>query len=223
MNSCILMALGLIVTLAGGIVHGRLANRWGPPADLEHVADRLASLPEELGDWRLVAAEEMSPGAARQLECAGHLIRTYAHRQTGANVKLALIAGPPGPIAVHTPEVCYRTRDWKREGTREAQTIEAEGVDPHTFWAVTMQGNDAVGDRLRVYYAWTDSNQWQASRSPRYEFARSPYLIKLQLAGEIPFSASPNDDPCRDFLSALVNSGWNVSAIGADEEREGNG
>ena len=213
----LLLMLGVAVTLAGGVVHGRLSNRWGPPADLRRVGDHLATLPEMLGEWQLVEAEEMPESAVQMLECAGHVIRTYTHRHSGARVKLALIAGPPGPIAVHTPEVCYNSRDWKLEEPRLAKEIHGGNSGPHTFWAVTMQAATASGERLRVYYGWTDGHDWRAAESPRYQFARSPYLIKLQLAGAVPFTVSPDADPCNEFLAALIRSGWKVAPSQEDE------
>jgi hypothetical protein len=204
--------MGTALTISSGIVYGRLGNRWGANGELARVGDHVMKLPEIIGNWTLVATDKLADSDVEMLQCSGYTIREYVNSTTGASVKLALLAGPPGPISVHTPEVCYSSRAWTLEHDRARREISAGLSASHEFWAVTMKSTKATGERMRVYYGWSTGNTWHASQSPRYEFAGKPYLVKLQLARELPFGLlDESTDPCREFLSQFVACGWEIS------------
>src|SRR5262245_53263400 len=104
------MTVGVGITVATGFVHGRLTQRWGPPLDLEGASRNLEALPTTIGDWQLVREDPMPEAILQMLSCAGHVNRQYVNRHTGNTVSIAIIVGPPGPTAVHTPEICYSSR-----------------------------------------------------------------------------------------------------------------
>ncbi|MCC6493246.1 MAG: exosortase-associated EpsI family protein [Pirellulales bacterium] len=206
-------AAGVAIVLATGAVYGHFSNRWGTPADLSAAGAHLKSLPAQLGDWRLQEESEISPSTVKMLQCAGYVNRNYVNVQTGDAVSLAIIVGPPGPTAVHTPEICYSSRNFTLTGDREKTRIASQTGDAHTAWKTSFESKSAFGDRLHVYYAWSDGGRWSASNSPRFEFAASPRLFKLQLAGLVGTAEqSPQDDPPAQFFKALVNSNWSLAA-----------
>jgi hypothetical protein len=197
-------------TLLVGAIQGKLSRRWGVPADVTTLGERLESLPgNDLvgkdGPWQLAENSRLEPAIANILECVGHLKRTYVHRQTGETVNVAVMLGPPGPIAVHTPEICYSARDYKFEHARER--VEVPTVEGRTdaFWALTLDAKNPGDNRLRVYYAWTVGGPWQASERPRFQFSGQPCLYKIQLACPAPsVGSTETGDACRRFLEAFV-------------------
>jgi len=202
---------GIGLIMAAGIVYGRYSHRWGPTPDLLSAARSLESLPSQVGEWQLQSEEEIGSSTIRMLECTGYVNRRYVSSRSGDTVVLAILAGPPGPIAVHTPEICYSSRNYKIADGREAIRLKGAGSRPHTFWNTTFESKNAFGERLSVFYAWSDGEEWAASRSPRYEFAASPQLFKLQLAGlRAGPDGSEGNDPSARFLKALLNSGWTL-------------
>jgi hypothetical protein len=121
---CLLIALGAV----SGVVHGRLTNRWGAPADIKAAADVLAEPPQVCGEWKLARTEEIEDSTIRQLQCPGYLNAVYERERPGGSrdvVRVAVLVGPPGPIAVHTPEVCYSNADYEISNDRKPAIIDA--------------------------------------------------------------------------------------------------
>jgi Protein of unknown function (DUF3485) len=214
-----LVAVVVGITIATGIVHGRLTQRWGPVPDLIAAAKHLDSFPKEFGDWQFVANEPMDAGTINMLSCAGYVNRQYVNRKSGQKVFIAILLGPAGPIAVHTPEVCYSSRDYEISQARRPVTLQDAHGKSHSFWTTSFNPNTPTADQLHVYYAWNGSGVWEASTSPRFEFAGKRMLYKLQLASLLPTAAqNQTNDPCQDFLSSLLRSGWIVDGKIGEEK-----
>jgi hypothetical protein len=207
-----LIGVAVATTVAAGFVHGRLTQRWGPVPDLLAAGAHLSTLPAQIGDWQLVSDEPIDERTLQMLSCAGHVKRQYVNRKTGETIWVAILVGPSGPIAVHTPEICYSSRATTIEGERApVSLVDAEGRS-NTFWSLWFATSNPSADRLRVWYGWSGSGVWKASESPRFEYAAQPLLFKLQIASFVPSAERENpSDPCQGFLSALLQSGWNVN------------
>jgi hypothetical protein len=207
-----LATFGLGITLATGFVHGRLTQRWWPVPDLQRAAQALEALPRQIGDWQLASEGSMPASVVETLRCVGYVNRNYVNRQSGRTIAIAIIVGPPGPTAVHTPEICYSSRDYAiHEGRKKMSLSDKEGKS-HSFWSVGFRSNNPSLDRLHVYYAWRSADVWTASESPRFEFAGRPLLYKLQTSTSVPAQAiDTTQDSCQEFLSVLLRSGWNTS------------
>lgn len=205
--------MGGIAIAAGGLVHGELSNRWGADADLSAAAVALDTFPASFGAWRQQSDEPIGDDVLEILQCANHVHRTYINAETAEHVSVAVIVGQPGPTAVHTPEICYSSRDYAIEKGRVKKAIKAGGA-LHSFWQTEFKSRKLGGARLVVYYAWTDGDYWQASDAPRYQFGGSPYLFKIQLAG-VPLThdrdQNAGDDLCLRFLKDLCDFGWTTS------------
>lgn len=205
---------GLAFTLSAGYLYGRFTQRWGPPPDLQGAATHLETLPESIGTWQLTEELEMEPGVVDMLECAGYAVRSYTDRASGASIKLMIIVGPPGPTAVHTPEICYSSRSHELQGDAEEVIFgdSATGSPSHPahgLWHVSFKPKGVVGNDLHVYYGWSTGEVWEASESPRFEYAGQPLLYKIQIAGEVPPQVT-SGDPAKKFLDALFLSDWKL-------------
>jgi len=201
----IVLLLGL--TLVSGIIHGRMTDRWGVPQTSLDAAEKLGLFSEDkqFGDWKCESSNRMSDHVVEMLACAEHIDRTYVNQRTGETVNVAVLLGPPGPISVHTPEVCYSSRAYDSRDERQRVTIKTTDGTEHTFWALTFRSNRLDADILRVYYAWTAGGPWASPKEPRWSFSNCPYIYKIQLASHLPLGSDvQTDDPCRRFLQDFV-------------------
>jgi len=237
------IAAVVAVTLLSGYVHGRFYNRWGIPGDMKAKVPMVDALKQRLktegfGDWKMVEDLPMTDVVRNTLEIPTvgkpedrksdqeetfpkhnpNLLYGYINgvfrNDNGEVVRGFLVLGPPGPISVHTPEVCYSSQAYeikeKRRRVRifpESEASDEEEAAPREdeFWALTMRSNDLDADILRVYYAWTNTGNWSAVYSPRVSFGGDPMLFKMQLAANLPPDRNLEEgDTCRAFLQALL-------------------
>lgn len=196
----VLLALGL--TIASGAVVGKMNNRWGPSRGSLAAARKLEEFPEQFGNWKLQSSQKMSDNVVKMLECSGYISRAYVNQESGEQVFITVILGPSGPIAVHTPDVCFSSRD---QDTLEARKPIAVGDSGDQFWAATYERNDVQASLIRVYYGWTPGNHWAATENPRISLAWCPYLYKLQAESHLPAGTDlTSTDPCKNFLADFV-------------------
>ena len=199
----IVLVMGL--TLVSGVIHGWMSNRWGASEEVLAAASKLEEFPERFGNWQSQSSQEMSENTLTTLECAGYFVRAYANQETGETVKVAVIVGPSGPTAVHTPEICYSSRAYTIREDPQPVTVQNSEDSDEEFWRLTFQSNDLDGDLLRVYYAWSSGGPWSAAENPRLAYAGYPYLYKIQLAANLPPGVNPEaSDPCVGFLRDFV-------------------
>ncbi len=183
--------------VASGLVHGFWTDRWVPPADVARAAEHLDDLPLEIGPWRGHPVE-VKPGEAGA-GVAGCIQRRYENEQTGAVVSVALVCGRPGPVSIHTPEVCYGASGYL-VGNR--QRVPAGGGHVWKTDAVRTTATDEV--RLRIYYGWHSSAGWEAPDDSRLTFPREKVLYKLYVVRELGGPDEPRDEPCEEFLQVLL-------------------
>jgi len=215
---CFASALGIVLviglTLASGIIHGRMSSRWGHSRDLLAMGRKLEEIPNQCGDWQLTSSRKMSAAAVNELQCAGHIVREYTNQETGSKVDVAIVLGPPGPTSVHTAEICYSSRDYAVPEERKRVTLRDSQGSEDKLWALTLQSRAINPNPLRVYYAWTAGDRWSAPESARLAFLGRPFLYKIQVAGDLMPGLGPvapasgtqpeTDDPCREFLQAFL-------------------
>lgn len=188
----------LAITVLSGVVHGYLDGRWsGAKADGGSY-DRLNQLPEQIGDWKLVDRQELSANAEDLLRCYGSVIRLYQHSETGLMVNFAIMHGPRGPIAVHTPEVCYSSEGTEQSRQRIAKTFRTKDR-LHELWSVEFTRDGQSDASMEVVYGWSDGGTFVAAENPRFWLTDD--LYKLQLAGPV---GTATFDPCQSFLDALL-------------------
>jgi hypothetical protein len=201
----------LALTLITGLVYGRWTQRWEAPPSLKAAAARVNELPHELGPWEMQEERDVAPLILETLRCQAHTHRVYVNRETGETVSVALIVGPSGPTAVHTPEICFSSRAYEIAEPRQKKFFGASGdADSSSLWMTLFRSQNAGAGELRVYYGWSTGGAWTASKSPRFEFGGSPLLYKIQVSAQLGPTREdgPHSDPCKNFVEALLETYW---------------
>lgn len=191
---CVIIGL----TLGSGLVYGYLDGRWIGADELKTAGNRLSELPAKCGNWRLTNTSILADNAAKLLRCHGSIIREYQNSQTGEVVNVAVLFGPRGPIAVHTPEVCYSSVGMRQSGRARKQTVNTE-ANHHRLWKVRFNAREGTQPPFQVWYALSEGEQWEARSYPRFWLAK--HLYKIQVAGPVEREGT---DPCHDFLLQLL-------------------
>lgn len=200
-RALLLGTLIVALTLASGMVDRRLSLGLSTEADLAPAGKHLEKLPNEFGNWQLQASRPMDPLILKTLQCSGSVLRKYMNQATGESVDLSLIVGPSGPTSVHTPEVCYSSRDYEQLAAPQKFQVRAESKPAESFWRLIFRSTGPRLDELTVAYAWNDGTGWQASSQPRFQFSGRRLLYKLQLASySASGEAASRRDPIREFL-----------------------
>jgi hypothetical protein len=200
----LVFALAIVATLGVAVVYGRWTNRWGQPTALLEAGKMLQALPHNFDNWEQRESSVLPPATLAILECDQYAQSVYVDRNTGRQIMCTLLVGPPGPMAVHTPEICYSAVDWKAIGERKRVTLDDKR--PDTVWRSQFQdAHNSQESDIRVYYAWTDGNEWTAADEPRIQFGGRPFLFKVQVMERMPHDPEfQTSDPAKDFLTDFM-------------------
>lgn len=200
------MKRALIVIAAFGILgaaavgHGLRTDRWGPSADLLGAAAKLQDLPKEIGDWTSQDSK-LSDAELGIAQVAGYLVRQYRHKYTHESVTVMILCGRPGPVAVHTPEVCYAGA-----GFVPGPATKLKLADSDVLWQADFVKAGAASETLRILWGWSTEGTLLASDSPRTDFARSKALYKIYIirsvSGPGP-AAEAESKPEMELLNSL--------------------
>jgi len=172
------LCVAATIAIASGLAHGWLDGRWVNKPDVDAIAAKLKELPSQVGDWMLVENQELSESAQSLLHCYGSSLQVYQNSNTGRRVNVAVLFGPRGPIAVHTPEICYSGQGLKQAGETKREAIEVGGEE-NTVWRVNFLSTLDSKPELDAYYAWSDGGKWQAADYPRVWLTGKLYKIQL--------------------------------------------
>lgn len=201
MRRMLLPSLALLLIVGTGVVHGMRTGRWQPGAALTDAAARLGTIPTRIGDWE---GEEVPLKGREPTGVAGHFCRRYTNARTGEAVTMFLVCGRPGPIAIHTPDVCYAASGYAT-GTPIKYAPRRENAAD--FWTTDMvRTTNADRSQLRIFWAWNAGNGWQADDQPRLHFAAAPVLFKMYLLRELSGVGDPSldRDPVVSFAQCLL-------------------
>jgi hypothetical protein len=192
------VAVGLV--LATGVVHGLWTDRW----DLAAVPPvRLDEVPMTLGDWH-GRSRELDPRILGPI--TGCLTRTYVNDVSGASLTVSLVYGRPGPVAIHTPDVCYVASGFDDQGSARFSPPLGPSLPAAEFkTAQFVRTKEADQTTLRVFWSWNAGGVWKVSDTPRFAFAREPVLYKLHLVRELSNPNEPlEEDPCIEFMQLFL-------------------
>lgn len=195
-----------VLLVASGISHRVWTGSWTVTDEPSLSAARLAQVPTSLGDWVGTDMEVDARQLARA-EAAGHLARRYVQRRTGAEVSVFIICGRPGPVSVHTPDICYGGIGFRVAGTASPYNVEGDTETPSAEFirANFVKADPVAPARLRIYWAWKAGRGWKAPANPRLTFGGSPALYKLYVVYRaVPGAELPEHDPCQDFMHDLL-------------------
>ena len=194
------------LVLAAGLAQGLWTNRWTSSSALEGSLERLGRVPKVIGDWE-GTDYELNP---RQLEVGqidGYLGREYRNRRDGRTVNILIVCGQPGPIAVHTPDICYAGLGWASDSPPVHERIPLGSPDETaSFKTVEFQKEGAIiPEFLRIFWSWSDGGKWEAPDSPRSHFIASRALYKLYvICGDREEGVARSTATCREFICNLV-------------------
>ena len=204
MNSKLtLLALCVALTLLSGVLRGVVDQRWGYGEEMLQAAERVASFPMEIGPWKATEDGKLDDEAAAMLRSVGSVLRRYTHEATGETISLVFLVGPAGPLAIHTPEVCYGSNNFTVVDPRGRSIVEDVQGNEHPFSVVTFAENDLRQRRQRIYYAWNHQNTWIAPEQPRSAFAGLPMLYKVQVSTYLQGDGE-RQDAANKFLSVCL-------------------
>jgi hypothetical protein len=192
--------------VACGIAHGFLTDRWVANEETTKAAELLQKVPMHIGEWMgedvEVPANQAAPGLA------GSLQRRYLNRRLGVTVVIALVNGRPGPVATHTPEVCYGASGYT-VGGRKPVALDTNDTSAQFWTADAVRTKVAEETKIRLYWAWNGGEGWVASADARSQFtrARYPVLHKLYVLRDLTGPGSTfgkKEEPCEAFLQVLL-------------------
>jgi hypothetical protein len=201
---CLPAALAVIVV--SGLAHGLAVDRWGASADRRLAAARLAAIPSVIGAW---TGESLSL-PDRQVAASGidaYVLRRYVHQHRGEQVTVLVVSGKAGPVALHTPDVCWEAQGYRQTDAAEVQELPgADGAPPDELRVGTFtKAGLALADQMRIAWAWTADGRWQVPESPRMVFRNEGALYKLYVMRAAPRVEGPFDkDPANAFLKLLL-------------------
>jgi hypothetical protein len=200
------LLMGIVITLGitvgSGVLQGMLSNRWGPSDTLRQAGAKIEALPQKFAAWEMKKTEEMGEDAYNQLQPAGYIQRLYVNRDSGTAVRVTVMVGRCGPIAVHTPEICYGSRDHQQQGPRQSITVPCATGGEETVWKTTFRMKGIDAQVMNIYYGWSPGDHWMAAEHPRFAYATTPLLYKIQLASQ--WFNDQATDPGLLFLSDFL-------------------
>jgi hypothetical protein len=194
-----ILLFSLFFFLLTGAVQGWFSGRWVDRSKQQSISKAITELPTSVGDWTMQKDVPLGKAALSLLNPYGYINRVYANEKTGWIISIAVLYGLKGPIAVHTPEVCYSSRDFVLVGAKTAYTvpIPKEG----TLWSQEFQSRKVGAEHMMVYHGWSDGGPWMAAKNPR--FLKTETLTKIQIAA---FGADKEQDPIPEFLEQFIPS-----------------
>ena len=190
----------LAVVVGTGLVQGVWTDRWGLDAAVARLVSGLDRVPRDLGDWH---AEVLDSDPNDAPGVAGQLYLRYANRKTGESVAVVLLCGRPGPVSIHTPDVCYGASGFK-VGKVSTVTLEEPGGPAEFFVTEAVKSRAAEQTRVRIFWSWYAGGRWQAAGNARVKFAGQKALVKFFVVRELSTEVPPERDPCADFLRLLL-------------------
>jgi hypothetical protein len=181
-NLPIVAALALVISV--GVVHDRHTGRWSQPRAVAEAVARLGQVPATIGDWS-GESREMDPAAMKRAGIDGYAMKVYRNARTGQMMSVLLVCGRPGPISVHTPDICYAGAGYEQSGPAEVASLGGGAGDAAAFReAIFAKPAAVVPSVLQIYWSWNAGRGWQAPGNPRVSFAAAPSLYKLYLIRE---------------------------------------
>jgi hypothetical protein len=201
-----LVSLAIAIVVGSGIAHGLCTDRWSPPVELQEAVKRLASLPSSIADWDGTDLDN-DLSAKFRADIPGFLHRRYVQRGSQREITVAIVCGRPGPISVHTPDVCYQGAGYRltADPTKHVVSAPASRESAPLWKATFLKETFPTREELRVYWSWHAGDSWQAVKEPRLAFARFPVLHKLYVIYRVPLGANAAaNDPCPEFLQQLL-------------------
>ena len=205
-------AIAMATIIASGVAHGLVTSRWGLSQELKIAAARLREIPSKIGDWTSEDLE-IPKSQLKRGEIENYVARRYVNVVDQSVVNVVIVCGRPGPIAVHTPDVCFQGTGNKMQTLPAKQPVETDdSMLLGELWVADFtKTSPTQQDNLRVYWTWSADGVWRAPNNgyffdnPRWEFAAEPFLYKMYVTRGIRrVGESEGEDLCIKFLRQLI-------------------
>jgi exosortase len=175
------IVVALCILLASGIIHGLWTDRWRLSPDIERAISKLDQIPMAVGEWRgrpqSVNERELTAGGID-----GLAVRHYQNTRTGRTVTLVLVCGRPGPVSVHTPDICYPGAGFEMKETQPVKfSVDPDGRGSNFLRADFEKRESFPPQRRRVCWSWNATGKWSVPENPRLAFASRALLYKMFL------------------------------------------
>ena len=158
------------------------------------------AVPLNLADWE----GQTVPGKQGK-DMAGAIHYRYTHKRSGKSVTLFIVCDRPGPVSIHTPDVCYGAVGFEVGAQTKYSPRLPPDEPPATLWTARFQKKTAsTATDLRIFWGWNAGEGWQAADDARLAFAKFPALFKLYLIREGAGEDSPDDDSCVELMRQLL-------------------
>ncbi|MEO2033140.1 MAG: hypothetical protein ABGZ35_13745 [Planctomycetaceae bacterium] len=197
MKTLLPVALVLLTAAISGWQHGRLTERWGVTADVAAIAARIEDLAIDVDGWDSTGQTGSIKDAVRnQAGAEGYFSQHYVDSVTGADVRATVMCGPPGPIAMHVPTVCFTNAGMTQLATEEPAKLPGSKDEDQHFWMADYRPQESrPGPTIRAFWSWSpDAADWTIPEAPRFEFAREPYLYRIYITAPSAIFKRVSDD-----------------------------
>jgi hypothetical protein len=197
-----LFAVALI--LGSGYLCGLWSNRWGAPSELGRAVERLRRVPASVGGWTSTD-QKIDQAQLVTAEIAGYLARSYVNRKETGTINVLLVCGRPGPISVHTPDICYQGQGYMPEAPPAKDSLQFRTGQTVEFQTARFQKDRPGEPPLRIAWSWNADGTWRTPENPRFEFARKRALYKLYITRQIEsMDQQHEEDLCHAFARQLL-------------------
>lgn len=206
LRSMVAAAVALAALLAYGWAEGMWTGRWQPTGAGRRAATKLKDVPRQIGVWE-GSDGEFDERQVALAELDGYLYRIYANANDGQQVQVLVVCGRPGPISVHTPDVCYRGLGFTTVARpiRKSLMKSEDGADARCWTAEFQRPATGGKEYLRIAWTWFADGGWHAADQPRFEFARESTLFKVYLIHPVSKPDTPwDEDPIPHFAKQLL-------------------
>jgi hypothetical protein len=208
MSRSIPFIVGLGILLGSELVHGHLTNRWRSSNELAASCAKLPHQDEPLivGEWR---GRPGAPLPEQELligQIAGYFSQVFTHPK-GYAVNVLIVCGRPGPIAVHSPEVCLGGEGYTALGPKKRQSLSLPGMEkPVEFWVNQFYRNEGgLRKDRRQFWTYGAKSSWTADDNPRFTYAGAPALYKIYIMREMQRKEDKlEEDPTLEFIKVFM-------------------
>ncbi|MFO0964511.1 MAG: hypothetical protein U0793_02840 [Gemmataceae bacterium] len=135
---------------------------------------------------------------------AGSATFLFQHKKSGKMVT-RLACGRPGPVSVHTPDVCYAGAGFEVERAAPFSSSRPGLAGQSFFTARLVRKRATEQTAQRIFWAWHGARGWEVSDNPRVSFAGRGALFKMYVIREVTGpSESLENDPCVELMETLL-------------------
>jgi hypothetical protein len=213
MRSMLLPTIVAVVVLTIGTVYqGIHTERWSRSSSeqLEWFAQRLDSVPAEIGPW-LGEDAEVDEKQFQASNCRRAISRTYRNKEDdNATVNMFLVCGTARHVTIHTPDWCYVGAGYEMQGEPVSHTIDCgdEMTAPEFLTALFEKDTPLGRQSLRIFWTYSYDGTWQGPKLAKSAYAGRKALYKIYLITDVTerdksADASASVDFAKDLMPRL--------------------